>query len=190
MNYSFLAKLATILFVVVFINAFMPRVNYYLFNRNKLKRLQHGITSRQDIFDLESITIDRLIKNFLLYEGYTRIEKGGINKTSDVNYTAMLHDARVYVAYKMMDLSTSGDVEANIPKIGLTDLESLLGRMAHDGIHKGVFITNGNFSKDTLQFVKGFDNEFEITLIDGIQLTREIADLKNYYNPKGELIYG
>lgn len=189
MNLYYFSIFALIILCFVIINSLIPRLNLMIFEKKELKKLQYGITSRQDLFYLDKNIRNNLFENLLSYLGYDSIVLGSTKDLNDINYIGKLGSETLYVLINIVDLSENINEEEKLPKLGRPEVQKFLGTMVHGEIKKGVIITNGAFTSEALIFVSNLPDTYEIKLIDGINLTKYVAGLKYYYNLKGELIY-
>lgn len=189
MNLIYFSIFALIIVSFVILNSVIPKLNLMIYEKKELKKLQYGITSRQDLFYLDKNIRNNLFENLLSYFGYDSITLGGTKGLNDVTYTGSLGPDPLYVLLNIIDLSDNINEEGKTPKVGRPEVQQFLGTMTHDEIKKGVIITNGAFTNEALTFVVNLPDTYEIKLIDGINLTKYVAGLKYYYNLKGELIY-
>lgn len=189
MNLIYFSVFALIIASFVILNSVIPKLNLMIYEKKELKKLQYGITSRQDLFYLDKNIRNNLFENLLSYLGYDNIALGSTKGLKDVSYIGSLGSDPLYVLLNIVDLSDNINEEEKIPRVGRPTLQRFLGTMIHDEIKKGIIITNGAFSDDALTFAANLPENYEIKLIDGINLTKYVGNLKYYYNLKGDLIY-
>ena len=140
------------------------------------KQIEFGILSIKDIQKNNYNTFIKIINLYLDILGFK--DKLSLpNEYSNLtNFKASLNNEDVFISCIQNDLLNSPDVQ------------SFLARMVINDCKKGIIITNSSFSNEAIKFINNFNNknqENQIKLIDGYELTKTIRNHKFYIMKEG-----
>jgi restriction endonuclease Mrr len=104
----------------------------------------------------------------------TELFEGGVNLSSIEKSQCTYISTRLY---KLKD-NKKDNVNDNYETIGRPELQKFVGALVQDKVKKGIIITTGDFTSDAKEYLKSLPSEYSITLIDGIQLTKRLRNLR------------
>ena len=153
------------------------------------KQIEFGILSIKDIQKNNYNTLIKIINLYIDILGFK--DKLSLpNEYSNLtNFKASLNNEDVFISCIQNDLlkDTSAD-EDKWELIDCPDVQSFLARMVINDCKKGIIITNSSFSNEAIKFINNFNNknqENQIKLIDGYELTKTIRNHKFYIMKEG-----
>ncbi|WP_294386958.1 restriction endonuclease [uncultured Clostridium sp.] len=153
------------------------------------KQIEFGILSIKDIQKNNYNTFIKIINLYIDILGFK--DKLSLpNEYSNLtNFKASLNNEDVFISCIQNDLlkDTSAD-EDKWELIDSPDVQSFLARMVINDCKKGIIITNSSFSNEAIKFINNFNNknqENQIKLIDGYELTKTIRNHKFYIMKEG-----
>lgn len=149
-----------------------------VYNRFKDHRLMYGLTSRYFLSKLSSYEFESYCSYFLIKKGYSNVDMSSESFNGGVSMTCIGSDFRkVYVScIKSIDKESNND--DNYENVGRPELQKFIGAMVHDEVPNGIVITNGNFSNDAYKYIDKLSNDYNIKLIDGINLSKDSWEIR------------
>lgn len=148
----------------------------------KKDMLRYGLLSRG--FLSEQIDINRFedwCADLLEAMGYESVEILSENLTGGINICAVKDRQFIYVCTRNDGLNLKELEKLNMGQpyneddytmMDLSDMQSFIGKLAHDKVKSGIVITTGDFSPKAAAYIKGLPGEYHIELIDGVTLTK------------------
>lgn len=177
--------------ILIFIKigtSILKYANRRLRDLNEEKKFQYGILSMQDLYEYGLSKFLSLCKIYLDDLGFYNIEEAYVD-FNNVDYICTENSKKVYVGCVLEDLSKAHNKDEEIYSVGRPDVQRFLGQMVHDEVTRGVIITNGSISRESIEFVKELDKERKILLVDGYVLTKRLRELNEINNLIGGAIF-
>lgn len=193
MNYFKIMPLTVLLyFSLKFLIKFIDENIIALQEKLELLKIEKGMIS---IKDLQKDNYVRFIKTVHLYlstHGYENIELLPNGNSELTSFVGILNKEKIYISCTQNDmLGTLAKDEDKWNHTGRPESQRFLARMISNNCTKGIFINNSMFTIDAINFVENLNhsnNNCEIKLVDGYELTRAIRSYNNY-NLKEDINY-
>lgn len=191
---EFFRYILFILFLALFIKlliSYMAKLNISLNDKIIKSQIELGLLSIKDFQKDNYETFIKIIKIYLDILGLKNISplNSDNNKLTDFKCISNTDSILVSCAQNSLYGKEAKD-EDDWETTGRPEIQSFLARMYINDCKKGIFITNSYFSDLAIEFVDNFNNknqDVEIKLINGYQLTKSIRNHK-YYILKEELL--
>lgn len=190
MNFmKYLPLIILLFFLLKFLISYIEKATLSLEQKMVEKQIEFGIISIKDIQKNNYKTFIKIINLYFNILGF----KDTVEVTNEydnlTNFKTILNKENVFISCIQNDLieNKSSDNET-WELINLADVQNFLARMVINDCKKGMIITNSSFSKDALKFINDFNNknqEKEIKLINGYELTKTIRNHKSYIMKEG-----
>lgn len=180
-SYS-LIKIIIIFIVLIILNQLVKFLLHYYTDTKKKRKAFYNLINRDVL--IQGLTD----KSFLKWCGklLTSLQFKNITFLNDfypgsVNIIAYYENEKVYISSKLygyendfMLHENSTFEDYNLPKkykhITKNDIQIFLGSMIHDNVKKGIIMTTGDISQESLDFLEVLPKEYNIELIDGQSL--------------------
>jgi hypothetical protein len=147
-------------------------------DRFKEEKLMYGLTSRHFLSQLSFKEFEEFCSYYLTKNNYANITNvseafhGGLSLIcSDSSFE------KVYVSCIKSDSKENNNNDDYKPT-GRPELQKFIGGMVHDKILSGIVITNGDFSKEAMEYVNNLPEDYNIELIDGINLSKACWEIR------------
>lgn len=144
----------------------------------KEEKLMYGLTSRHFLSNLTYKEFENFCSYFLTKNHYANIYtvseafNGGISLIcSDSNFD------KVYVGCIKCDSKENKNNDV-YNSTGRPELQKFIGAMVHDKIYNGIVITNGDFTKEAIEYINNLPKHYNIELIDGIGLSKACWNIR------------
>ncbi len=181
MNFmKYLPLIILLFFLLKFLISYIEKATLSLEQKMVEKQIEFGIISIKDIQKNNYKTFIKIINLYFNILGFKDTVEVANEYNNLTNFKTTLNKENVFISCIQNDLieNKSSDNET-WELINLADVQSFLARMV---------ITNSSFSKDALKFINDFNNknqEKEIKLINGYELTKTIRNHKSYIMKEG-----
>lgn len=190
MNFiKYLPLIILLFFTLKFLISYIEKSTISLDQKIMEKQIELGILSIKDIQKNNYNTFIKVINLYFDILGFKDKVTLPNEYSNLTNFKASLNNENIFISCIQNDLL--GNTPADEDKWELTgrpDVQSFLARMFINDCKKGIIITNSSFSTQAIEFINDFNNknqEKEIKLIDGYELTKTIRNHKCYIMKEG-----
>ena len=190
MNFiKYLPLIILLFFTLKFLISYIEKATIDLNKTQAEKQIKLGLLSIKDLQKNNYTTFIKTINIYLNILGFKEniiLPNGDSNLT---NFKSSLNNEEIFISCIQNNLL--GETPADEDNWELTDraaVQSFLGRVLINNCKKGILITNSSFSDKAIEFANYFNNqnqEIEIKLIDGYELTKSIRNHNSYITKEG-----
>ncbi|MFU0824666.1 restriction endonuclease [Clostridium sp.] len=141
-------------------------------NRFKQEMAVYGLISRYFLSNLSQNEFEEYCSYLLNNIGYSNIMPisedftGGLSLVCNKSSNSKIYVSCVKSPYK------ENNTDDNYAIVGRPELQKFIGIMVHDKVKKGIVITTGDFSDYAIEYVNHLPLEYDIKLINGIELSK------------------
>ena len=177
-TFSKFLLLIAILIAFKIINKYLASSVSKIKDKFKEEKLMYGLTSRYFLSQLTPKEFEEFCSYYLVKSNYANIDvisesfHGGVNLVcSDSNFT------KTYVSSIKSD-TKENNKDDSYSSTGRPALQKFVGAMAHDKINNGIVITNGDFTKEAIDYVNKLPENYNIKLLGGVNLSKSCWELR------------
>ncbi|MDP4089076.1 MAG: restriction endonuclease [Bacillota bacterium] len=153
--------------------------------KNILNRISYGLVSRKDLKYLSNSEFIRWCTGILENMGFSNIGILNTGLKSDYQILARINSRNACIkCIKLEHMDAEGGGEDDYETVELSEIQSFVGTMEHDGISIGYVFTNGCFSSEALEYSSTLPDNLFLKTVDGCELTRlHRRRMKQYLTP-------
>ncbi|KYH29220.1 MULTISPECIES: restriction endonuclease [Clostridium] len=170
-----LKKLILCVFILILLNI-LNKLLYPIEDKIKKRFKQetaiYGLISRYFLSHLSESEFEEYCSYLLNNMGYFNIVPisedfiGGLSLICNKSSNSKIYVSCIKSPYK------ENNTDDKYAIVGRPELQKFIGIMVHDKVKKGIVITTGDFSDHAIEYVNHLSSEYDIKLINGIELSK------------------
>lgn len=140
--------------------------------------LRYGLVSRSYLSKLNSTDFDKWCLELLENLGYEDVTFVSNSYSVERSLVCSKENKKYYVICSLLSLKDKNKDPDDFEAIDEVKVQRFLGELAHDKVKNSIIITNGNFSKNAIDYAQSLSENYNIRLIDGIELTNLFRSMR------------